>query len=618
MTETAEKFEFQAEVKQVLDIVINSLYEKREVFLRELISNASDALDKRRFAALTDSALGAAEEEYAVTLEPNAEARTLIIRDNGIGMSREDLVENLGTIAKSGTQEFLRAARAAKDKKGAPELIGQFGVGFYAAFMVADTVSIETRKAGDEKGWAWKSDADGSFTIEEANSEIPVGTVITLFLKKAEEVEGDFADASLLKSIVKRYSDYITFPIKMKGEEEDLNSRKAVWTKPAKEISEEEHKEFYKHLTHDWNDPHSWIRFSAEGASLSYDALLYIPSKSGMDMMQTERRGGVHFFVKRVLIQEECREITPDFLRFVKGVVDCPDASLNISRETMQHDRHIAAIRERVVKKTLDHLEAMRKDEPEKYEVFWGEFGRVLKEGFYADPASAERIKSLLLVESTATEDGKRTSLSEYVERMPKEQKEIFYLTGENRKTLEASPHLEALRAKGFEVIFFTDPVDEVVMERIGEYEGKKLSSALHGDLDLETGKEEREKSEKEFRPLLDTIKESLSEYVEEVRFSTRLTESAVCLVAVEGGMSARLEKMMKAHQQDAPAGKRILELNAKHPVVERLKSIHENDPKDSKLGDFAYLLYGQGALTEGTPLPDAARYAKLVAELMV
>ncbi|PCI34753.1 MAG: molecular chaperone HtpG, partial [Elusimicrobia bacterium] len=538
MSKTAEKFEFQAEVKQVLDIVIRSLYEKREVFLRELISNASDALDKRRFAALTDASLGIEEDQYAVTLEPDSEKRILKLADNGIGMSRDDLVENLGTIAKSGTQEFLKAA-AAKDKKGAPELIGQFGVGFYAGFMVANSVTVETRKAGDKKGWIWRSQADGNFTIEEAEGEIPVGTCITLALKDVKEVEDDFADGFTLKRVIKRYSDYITFPILIKGEEEAVNSRKAVWTKAAKDISEEEHKEFYKHLTHDWNDPLSWIRFSAEGASLRYDALLYLPTAGGMDMLQPERRGGVHFFVKRVLIQEECRELTPDYLRFVRGVVDCPDAALNISRETMQHDRHIAAIRERVVKKTLDHLDAMKRDETEKFNTFWSEFGRVLKEGLYADSAIADRIKRLMLFESSAMEAGKRTSFSEYIERMPEEQKEIYYLTGEDRQALEASPHLEALRAKGYEIIFFTDPVDEVVVERIQEIEGKKMRSALHGDLGLDSGKDQKEdkaEKEKKLQPLLDVLKESLSEYVEEVRFSTRLTESAVCLVAPEGG----------------------------------------------------------------------------------
>jgi molecular chaperone HtpG len=617
MAETAEKFEFQAEVKQVLDIVIHSLYEKREVFLRELISNASDALDKRRFAALTDSSLGSGTEEYALTLEPDSEKRTLTIRDNGIGMSREDLVSSLGTIAKSGTQEFLRAVRAAKGKEASPELIGQFGVGFYSAFMAADTVTVTTRKAGEDKGWIWRSQAEGSFTIEEASGTVPTGTAIALSLKKKEEVEADFTDPAALRAVVKRYSDYITFPVMLSGEEEPLNSRKAVWTKPAKEISDEEHKEFYKHLTHDWTDPHSWLRFSTEGASLGYDALLYVPSKAGMDMLQPERRGGVHLFVKRVLIQEDCKELTPDYLRFVRGVVDCPDIALNISRETMQHDRRIVAIRERVVKKVFDHLEEIKRDDAERYEAFWNEFGRVLKEGLYVGDDTADRIKKLMLFETTWTEAGKRTSFADYVSRMPEEQKDVYFLTGESRSALEASPHLEALRAKGFEVILFTDPVDEVVVDRITEFEGKALRSALRGDLGLEAGKEEREKKQKELKPLLESLKESLSEWVEEVRFSDRLTESAVCLVAGSDGMSARLEKMLKAHQQDAPASKRVLELNPKHPVVERLRALHEQDPKSSKLGDYAYLLYGQGALTEGTPLPDPARYAKLVAELM-
>jgi len=621
MTETAEKFKFQAEVQQVLEIVIHSLYEKREVFLRELISNASDALDKRRFAALTDASLGLDDGEYALTLEPDASKRTLTVRDNGIGMTREDLVSSLGTIAKSGTQEFLRAVRAAKGKDASPELIGQFGVGFYSAFMVADTVTVLTRKAGEEKGWVWRSQAEGEFTIEPASDQPAIGTTIALSLKSVEDAEADFADPAVLRAVVKRYSDYITFPILLAGEAEPLNSRKAVWTKAAKDITDEEHKEFYKHLTHDWNDPHAWLRFSTEGASLGYDALLYIPANASTDLLQPERRGGVHLYVKRVLIQENCKELTPDYLRFLRGVVDCPDVSLNISRETMQHDRRITAIRERIVKKTFDHLEESKKEDAAEYASFWAEFGRILKEGLYSESENANRIKNLMLFESTHTKAGEWTSFEEYLSRMPEGQKEIYYLTGESRTALESSPHLEALRAKGLEVIFFTDPVDEVVVDRIVNFEGKPLRSALRGDLDLNAGgekAEERAEKEREFKPLLEALKDSLSQWVEEVRFSQRLTESAVCLVAGEDGMSARLEKMLKAHQQSVPASRRILELNPKHPVVERLRAIHDADPKSPKLADYAYLLFGQGALTEGSAVPDPARYAKLVAELMI
>ncbi|MFH1724490.1 MAG: molecular chaperone HtpG [Elusimicrobiota bacterium] len=617
MAETVEKIDFQAEVKQVLDIVVHSLYTHKEIFLRELVSNASDALDKRRFESLTDTKLSPEGDAYEIRLEPDPEKRVLTVRDNGIGMDRADLIANLGTIAKSGTREFLAAIRRKKGENVPPELIGQFGVGFYSAFMVADTITVATRKAGTEKGWVWRSQGEGSFSIEEA-ADVAVGTAVTLSLKKAEKDEPDFASGDALKPIVKKYSDYITYPICLKGEDEPVNSMKAIWTRPAKDISAEEHTEFYKHLAHDWNDPLHSIRFSAEGASLRYDALLYLPSKGALELFYPERRGGLHFFVKRVLVMDDCKAFIPDYLRFVRGVVDCPDIPLNISRETMQHDRLVEQIRERLVGKVLDSLKSLRECEEEKYRIFWAEFGKVLKEGLYADGKNQSRIVDLMLFETTATEAGKLTGFKDYVGRMKEGQKDIFYLSGESRRALENSPHLEALKANGYEVIFFTDPVDEVVIDRITEYDGKALKSALKGDLGLESDKEERQKKETEYRSLLDWLKEELSEHVKDVRFSDRLTSSAVCLVADEAGLSARLEKILRQNQQAVPVAKRILEINASHPVVERMRGMFDKDPKDPRLADYAVLLYGQGALTEGSPLPDPARYANLVAELMV
>jgi len=618
MSKTVDKVEFKAEVRQVLDIVINSLYTHKEIFLRELVSNASDALDKRRFEALTRTEIAPEEDKYEVVLEADKEKRTLLVRDNGIGMNREDLIANLGTIAKSGTQEFLNAVRKKQGEEVPPELIGQFGVGFYSGFMVADTVTVTTRKAGEEKAWIWRSQGEGGFTIEEAADGAPVGTAVELSLKKKEEGMQDFSDPEELKLIVRKYSDFITFPVRMKDETDPVNSMKAIWTKPAKDITEEEHAEFYKHVAHDWNGPLTSIRFSAEGASLSYEALLYIPSKALMDMYYPERRGGLHFFVKRVLIMDDCKELTPDYLRFVRGVVDCPDVSLNISRESMQANRQVGAIRERVVKKVLDALKAMRADDNEKYLGFWNEFGKVLKEGLYHDPDNRRRIQDLVLFETSRTEPGKLCDFKDYVGRMKPDQKDIYYLTGESRKAVENSPHMEALKSKDYEVIFFTDPVDEVVLDFLHEVDGKTLKSALKGDLGLGGDKAELEKKEKEYGGLVKFLEEALKEHVKSVRFSDRLTESAVCLVADEKGMSARLEKLLKeTAKAQASGARRIMELNPSHPVVDRMKGMFDADPKDPALADYAQLLYGQGALTEGSPLPDPAGYARLVAKLM-
>lgn len=613
MAGTVEKIEFQAEVRQVLEIVIHSLYTHKEIFLRELISNASDAMDKRRFEALTRTELAPEGDKYELRIETEKDKRTLTVTDDGIGMSRDDLTANLGTIAKSGTQEFLRAARAKKGE-GAPELIGQFGVGFYAAFMVADTVEVRTRRAGDEKGWLWRSQGEGGFTIEEA-PDAPVGTAVKLSLKSREAGDQDFAEPDELKAIVKKYSDFITYPILMQDGKEPVNSMKAIWTKAAKDIKAEEHAEFYRHIGHDWNEPLESIRFSAEGASLSFDALLYLPAQAGADLFYPERRGGVHLYVKRVLIMDDCKDLTPDYLRFVRGVVDCPDIPLNISRETMQLDRQLKQIRDNVVRKVIGTLEKLLSGDREKYVKFWGAFGKVLKEGLFSDKDNRDRLKDLLLFECSGAEG--LSTLKDYVGRMKDGQKEIYYILGESRAAVENSPHLEALKAKGYEVAFFTDPVDEVVLDHVREYDGKTLRSAGRGDLGLGTDKEALEKKQKDFKSLLDYLSERLKDYVKEVRFSDRLRESAVCLVAPEGGMSARLEKMLRASQQSMPENKRIMELNPSHPVVESMKAMFDKDNGDPKLDDYAFLLYGQGALTEGSAVPDPARYARLVAELM-
>jgi len=622
MAGTTQKMEFQAEVRQVLDIVIHSLYTHKDVFLRELISNASDALDRRRFEALTRTELAPEKDEYWIRLEPDRERRTLTVRDNGMGMSREELVLSLGTIARSGTQEFLRTLRSGRTGS-APELIGQFGVGFYSAFMVADTVEVLTRKAGEDKAWLWRSQGEGGFTVEESPVQgVEAGTAVKVSLKKREEGDTDYVEPEELRRIVKKYSDFITHPIRLQGADDAINSMKAIWTKPAKEISAEEHAEFYRRIAHDFAEPLEPIRFSAEGTSFRYDALLYIPSKSTLDLLFPERRSGLALYVKRVLIAADCKDLTPDYLRFVRGVVDCPDLPLNISRETMQHDRQVRRIRESVVRKTLDALSRLQTEDREKYLRFWKAFGKVLKEGLYSDPDSRERIQELLQFETTATAPGELCSLKDYADRMKADQKEIYFIAGESRQAVESSPHLEALKAKGYEVIFFTDPVDEVVADSLRELGGKPFRCAGKGSLGLEPDAQTREKAEdaaRECAGLLDFMRETLADHVKEVRFSERLTESAVCLVSEEGAVSARLEKMLRQVRQEEPQGaKRILELNPLHPVVERMRKMFEEDRKDPRIAEYAELLYGQGVLTEGSPLPDPARYAKLVAKLMV
>lgn len=619
MAETVEKIDFQAEAKHVLDIVIHSLYTHKEIFLRELISNASDALDKRRYQALTRPELSPKGGKYEIFLKADAKDRTLTIRDNGIGMNRDDLVANLGTIAKSGTKEFLEALKEKKDHNAPDSLIGRFGVGFYSTFMVADTVTVLTRRAGEEKGWRWRSQGAGGYTIEE-DSGAPVGTSLTLSLKKQDKDEVDFSEEASLKTVVKRYSDFITYPVYLDGNTEPLNSMKAIWTKAAKDITADEHAKFYKHISHDFNEPLESIRFSAEGASLRYDALLYLPMQAPMELFMPQRKGSIHFYVNRVLITDSCPDLTPDFLRFVCGIVDCPDVSLNISRETMQNNRQIKQIRERLVAKILDTLKHLKEGEGEKYLKFWKSFGKVFKEGLYQDGDTRERIIPLVLFESSATQKGEFSSFEDYRKRMKDGQKDIYYITGESREAAERSPHLEALRAKGYEVIYFTDPIDDVVIDRIGEFDGKALRSAGKGDIRLDESEEEKKEKEKkkaDYKSLLEFLQKKLENQVKEVRFSNRLTESAVCLVADEQGMSARLEKILRHNQQAVPENKRIMEINPSHPVVEKMKILFDKDPADSRLEDFAVLLYGQGALTEGSPLPDPAQYAKLVAKLM-
>ncbi|GIF14615.1 molecular chaperone HtpG [Actinoplanes teichomyceticus] len=607
---TMETLEFQAEARQLLQLMVHSIYSNKDIFLRELISNASDALDKLRLAKLQDG-LEADTSDLHIEIEADSEARTLTVRDNGIGMTREEVVTLIGTIAKSGTADLLAKLKEASDSKGDAELIGQFGVGFYSTFMVADRVSLVTRKAGTEgHGTRWESAGEGTYTIDDA-PDAPVGTAVTLHLRPKDEEDAlyDYADQWRIKQIVKRYSDFISFPIRMG--EETLNSMKALWARPRSEVSDDEYHQFYRHISHDWADPLEIINMKAEG-TFEYEALLFIPSRAPHDLFQRDARRGLQLYVKRVFIMDDSKELIPDYLRFVKGVVDAADLSLNISREILQQDRHIQMIRRRLVKKVLSTIKDMMTGNPEKYATFWREFGRAVKEGLLSEP---DNHKPILDIASFATtHSAEPTTLAGYVERMKEGQEEIYYLTGESRSQVENSPHMEAFREQGYEVLILTDPVDEIWVDAVPEYDGRKLRSIARGSVDLKKDEEEKE-PEGDFGPLLGFLKEKLDEQVKEVRLSHRLTTSPACLVSDSDDITPALEKMYRAMGQEGPRVKRILELNPNHPLVTGLRSAHERGADDPALPETAELLYGTALLAEGGDLEDPARFAKLLAD---
>ena len=664
-TTDAETFAFKSEARQLLDLVVHSLYSNKEIFLRELISNSSDAIDKRRFEALTDSSLAT---DYEIRLEVDEGARTVTIADNGVGMSREEAVLNLGTIARSGTKAFVEALKKGGNGKNGKngggdavsDLIGQFGVGFYASFMVADKVSVLTRRAKEEGATLWESTGEGDFTVSAASRD-EVGTSVTLWLKPADEEDGmdDFAKAHVLRSIVKKYSDFVTYPVmiqaevpvppaegeteetpegeepkppKMRLEWQTINSMKAIWTRPQSEVTEEEYKTFYQHISHDWRPPVDTIRLHGEG-TFEYDALVFLPESPSYDLYHVDLPYGLQLYVNRVLIMNEARDLLPRYLRFVKGVVESSDLPLNVSREILQNDRRVKQIRGRIVKKVLESLAYMQKEEREKYEGFWKNFGRVVKEGFPEDADNKERLTPLLMYGSTAElkkeegaegATGELSTLAEYVGRMKEGQEAIYYLTGDSREVLERSPHLEAFKAKGYEVLFLTDPVDELVAEALAEFEGKPLRSVGKGQVDLGT-EEEREKAretrkekQEENKTLLASLQEVLKDRVKEVRLSTRLTTSAAVLVGEEHDMSPHLERLLKQAGHAMPDQQRILEINMEHAVLTQMRAFFDEDPKHPRLGDYAELLYGQARLAEGSPLEDPVDFAKRVVALMI
>jgi molecular chaperone HtpG len=625
-----ETLEFQSEARQLLQLMIHSIYSNKDVFLRELVSNASDALDKLRLEAFKDKDLGADTDDLHIEIDIDAEARTLTVRDNGIGMSREDVVSLIGTIAKSGTAEFLRKLRESQDAAASSDLIGQFGVGFYASFMVADKVTLRTRRAGTDEGVLWESTGEGTYSIGSLRlDEAPQGTSVTLHLKPvdADEID-DYASPTKIRSIIKRYSDFITWPVRMakpaeeeggEPEVETVNSMKALWARPQSEVTDEEYAEFYKHVSHDWNAPLETIRLQAEG-TFEYQALLFLPRQAPMDLFMREHRRGVQLYVKRVFIMDDCEELMPEYLRFVKGVVDAQDLSLNVSREILQQDRQIQLMRRRLVKKILSTVKTMMADNKENYEIFWREFGRAVKEGLLGDPENRDAILDIVSVSSTNDEE-KLTTLREYVERMKEGQQHIYYMTGESRATIEHSPHMEALRAKGYEVLILTDPVDEMWVDAVPGFDEKQFQSIAKGQVDLDTDEEkktaeaEREQQQQDFGALLTWLSSALEAQVKEVRLSARLTTSAACLVGDEHDLTPTLEKMYRAMGQELPQIKRILELNPGHPLVTGLRTAFGRDGAQPALAETAELLYGMALLAEGGELADPSRFVTLLAD---
>jgi molecular chaperone HtpG len=620
MSTPRETHGFQAEVRQLMQLMIHSLYSHREIFLRELISNASDANDKLRFLALSDPALYAGEAELAIWVEFDATAGTITIRDNGVGLNREEAIAHLGTIAKSGTAEFF--GRLSGDQQRDAQLIGQFGVGFYSAFIVAERVVVESRRAGESAGAGirWESSADGEFTIE-ALERVQRGTSVILHLKADAR---EFADAWRLRSLVRRYSDHIAFPVRMAKEGatleyEAVNQAQALWARPRSEISEDEYRAFYRHISHDGADPLLWAHNRVEGKR-EYTSLLYLPSQAPFDLWQREAARGLKLYVRRVFIMDNAEQFLPLYLRFIKGVVDSSDLPLNVSRELLQQDEQVEAMRSALTRRALELLSKLAGDDAAKYATFWKEFGRVLKEGLGEDPGNRERILPLLRYASTHhADDAENVSLADYLGRMPAGQERIYYVIGENHAAARGSPHIEQLRGKGVEVLLLGDRVDEWVMGQLGEYSGKRFKDAARGDLELGALADAAEKERidaalKESKGLLKRCKDALGERVREVRPSTRLADSPACLVRDETGLSESMRRVLEAHGQAPPAEAATLELNVTHPLVRYLEGL----PRGEAFDELAQLLYDQALLNDSGQLDQPAAFTRRLNGLLV
>jgi molecular chaperone HtpG len=633
VSEQAQQFAFQAEVQRLLDLVIHSLYTDKEIFLRELVSNASDAIDRLRFEALTNSDLLPEGHEPRIRLLPDKEKRTLTIEDDGIGMTRDEVVRNIGTIARSGTREALEQIKetAAEGAEGAGQLIGQFGVGFYSSFMVAERVELVTRKAGTDEAVRWESSGGGSFTVTDAERDRP-GTTITLHLKPVDSENGieDYADRWVLSRIVRQHADFITYPILLPAEkpeevpegetpepERPLNSMKPIWARPPAEVTKEEYADFYRQISHDWSEPLETIHTRGEGL-VEFQALLFLPSKGATELYYPGFKPNLRLYVKRMLVRENSEELLPRWLRWVRGAVDSPDLPLNVSREMLQSDRHVRQIKRTLTKKVLDALKKMVEGDRAKYETFWRELGRAVKEGVDSDFENRDALLGLLLF-GTSRDAEALTTLKEYVERMPEGQADIWYLTGASREQIENSPALETFRDRGWEVLYLTEPVDELVVQSVNEFEGKRLRSAGKGAVELEEGekKEAGEERKKEFEPFLGAVQKHLDKWVKDVRLSGRLTKSPAVLVVAEHDYSPQLERILSQGRGDSVRQRRILELNAGHSLVRGLRRRFDADPNDPVVGDYAELLLGWSLLAEGAGVHDPVRFTQLVAGLM-
>ena len=621
---------FKAEIAEMLDLVVNSLYSKKEIFLRELISNASDAIDRAKFLGLTDKSLVADNPTWKIEIAVDKSAKTLMIADNGTGMDAADLEKNLGTIASSGTKAFRQALKE-KGGENLPELIGQFGVGFYAAFMVADRVRVVSKKRGQDAAFQWESDMGGNYTIADSTRD-EYGTSVMLHLRD-DQVE--YLDKWRIGELVKKYSDFIAYPITFrqidvptdekdedrKRREEDekkpLNTMTALWKRPKKDVKKEEYDEFYKHLTHDWDEPFETIPFSGEG-QVEFKALLFIPKKATMELFMPQQKRGLSLYVRNVFIGDDIEMLLPNWLRFVKGVVDSADLPLNVSREMLQDDAIIAKIKSAVTSKILSTLETLKKD-AKRYDEFWRAFGTVLKEGVHTDYANADRIKKLIKYPTARGDVGKTVFLEDYVKDMATDQKDIYYLVAEREEDARKAPQLETARKHGCDVLLFVDPIDEFLTESLREFDGKKFVDIAKGDITF--GSEEEQKAEKEatekaaaeLKPFLESVKKELESKVSDVRVSTRLTDSPCCLVAKENALPPSMVRMMRAMKENVPEEKRILEINATHPLVAKIKGL-----SGSAFADAVALLYDAALIAEGSPVEDGARFAKLLADLMM
>ncbi|MGV3581218.1 MAG: molecular chaperone HtpG [Methylophilus sp.] len=628
---TTEKLEFRAEVKQLLQLMIHSLYSNKEIVLRELISNASDAADKLRFEGLSNGALYENDSDLKIRIAYDKANRTITISDNGIGMNKNEVINNIGTIAKSGTKEFFNALTGDQAKDA--NLIGQFGVGFYSSFIIADKVTLITRRAGEKEAVQWQSTGEGDFTIETVE-KTGRGTDVILHLREGED---EFLNDWKLKTIIRKYSDHITLPILMKksewkegengaggemvptDEDETVNKASALWARSKTDITEEEYQEFYKHVSHDFENPLAYSHSRVEGKQ-EYISLLYIPSKAPFDLYDRERRQGIKLYVKRVFIMEDAEKLMPQYLRFVRGVIDSADLPLNVSREILQDSRDVEAIKNGSVKKVLGLLEDLAEKKPDQYATFWTEFGRVIKEGPGEDFANKDKIAGLLRFASThADNDTQNVSFKDYIGRMKPEQEAIYYITADTFAAAQHSPHLEIFRKKGIEVLLMSDKVDEWLLGSLTEFEGKKLQSIAKGDLDLgkledEAEKEAQKKVEDEAKSLVERIQTTLGQSVKEVRVTHRLTDSPACLVAGEHELSGNLARILKAAGQKTPDSKPILEINPSHRLIERLK----NESDDAKFADYAHVVFDQALLAEGGQLEDPASFVKRMNSLIM